>query len=131
MKRRLLSISVILLILTMPGILRAKSKNSKPGPLTGTWECTAHGGRNGDMQITLTLEQNKDVVTGSVTSPIGSSELNDATYEKKTLELHIESNPDEYILTGKLKGDKLSGEWTHGEERGAWEGSRQRPPASK
>jgi hypothetical protein len=131
MQRRLVSILLIVLVLGIAGILNAGSKNPKPGPLTGTWECTTHGGSNGDMHLTLTLEQDKDVVTGSVTSPIGSSELNDATYENKTLELHIESNPDDYILTGKLKGGKLAGEWTHGEEKGAWEGTRQAPTPAK
>jgi hypothetical protein len=77
------------------------------------------------MQFTLTLEQDKDTVTGSVTSPIGSAELSDATYNKKTLEIHIASDQDDYIITGRLKGDKLSGEWVHGNEKGSWEGTRQ------
>ena len=101
MKRHLVTITTILLVLGMATILNARGKNPKPGPLTGTWECTSHGGSTGDMQFTLTLEQDKDDVTGSVTSPIGSSELSDATYERKNLEIHIESDPDDMILTGK------------------------------
>src|SRR5512135_3742156 len=125
MKRRLLTISAGLLVLGMAGILFAKDKNPKPGPLTGTWECTAHGASSGDMQFTLTLEQDKDTVTGSVTSPMGTSELSDATYNKKTLEIHIESDEAEYVITGRLKGGKLSGEWSHGDEKGSWEGTKQ------
>ena len=130
MNRRLVSISLLVFALGMPGIsLIAKNKNPKPGPLTGTWECTSHGGSRGDMQFTLTLEQDKETVTGSVTSPIGSSELSDATYSKKVLEVHIAGDENEYVLTGRLKGNKLSGEWTHGTEKGEWEGSKQAPAA--
>ncbi|HEV2351884.1 MAG TPA: hypothetical protein VG028_18800 [Terriglobia bacterium] len=129
MKRILISISACALVLGMAVSLYARNKNSKPGPLTGTWECTSHGGSGGDMQFTLTLEQDKETVTGSVTSPIGSAELSNATYSKKSLEIHIDSDPDEYVLTGRLKGGKLSGQWTHGDEKGAWEGAK-RAPAS-
>lgn len=125
MKRRLVSISTCLLVLGMAGILYARDKNPKPGPLAGTWECTAHGASSGDMQFTLTLEQDKDTVTGSVTSPIGSSELTDATYDKKTLQIRIEGDENDYILTGRLKGGKLTGDWTHGDEKGSWEGAKQ------
>jgi hypothetical protein len=127
MIRRLPSIFLLVLALGVASLLSAKNKNPKPGPLTGTWECTSHGGSRGDMQFTLTLEQDKETVTGSVTSPIGSSELSDATYNKKTIEIHIPGDEDEYVLTGKLQGNKLSGEWTHGKEKGSWEGSKQSP----
>jgi hypothetical protein len=126
MNRRLVSISACILVFGIASTLCARDRNPKPGPLTGTWECTSHGGSNGDMQFTLTLEQDKDTVTGSVTSPIGSSELTDATYNRKTLEIHIASDQDEYILTGRLKGGKLSGEWSHGAEKGSWEGTKQK-----
>jgi hypothetical protein len=130
MNRRLVSISACFFILGMAGFLYARDKNPKPGPLTGTWECMSHGSTRGDMEFTLTLEQEKDTVTGSVTSPIGSAELSSATYKKKSLEIHIESDQDEYVLTGTLKGGKLSGEWTHGDQKGTWEGAK-KAPASK
>lgn len=131
MKRRILSISSLLVLLSLTCFLSAKDRNPKPGPLTGTWDCRSHGASSGDMQFTLTLEQDKDTVTGSVSSPIGSAELSDATYSKKTLEIHIESDQDAYVLTGKLKNGKLTGEWSHGNEKGAWEGTKEAPTPSK
>lgn len=130
MIRRMVFISAFVILLSQGAFLSARDKNPKPGPLAGIWECTSHGGSHGDFQFTLTLEQDKDTVTGSFTSPIGSSELSDATYDKKILEIHIQSDQDDYVLTGRLRGSKLSGDWTHGPEKGSWEGSKQ-PPASK
>jgi hypothetical protein len=120
------SITISLLVLGFAGFAIAKQKNPKPGPLTATWECTAHGSSRGDMPFTLTLEQIGETVTGSVSSPIGSTELSTATYKKKDLAIHIDTGQgDSYDLTGKLKNGQLSGEWTHGTEKGAWEGKKQ------
>jgi len=77
------------------------------------------------MPFTLTLEQEKEIVTGSISSPIGSSELTTASFKDKILEILIESDQDSYKLTGKFKDGKLSGEWSHGAEKGTWEGKKQ------
>ncbi len=128
MNARLISITVSLIAFCLGASALARDKNSKPGPLTGTWECTVHGGPNNGMNFSLTLEQEGETVTGSVTSPIGSSELSSATFRKNTLEIHIDSDEGNWLLTGKLKGGQLSGDWAHGEqEKGTWEGQKQAP----
>jgi hypothetical protein len=106
--------------------LQAKEKKAKPGPLTGTWECTSHGGPQGDLPFTLYLEQEAETVTGSVSSPMGSTELSSATFKKKDLEIHIDSPDGEYLLTGKLtKKGEMSGQWSHEDLKGTWEGKLQ------
>ncbi len=127
MNRRFVTLAFCLLAFSLASAGFAKDKSGKPGPLTGTWNCTSHGSSRGDMEFTLTLEQVKESVTGNVTSPIGSAELTTATYKDKTLEIHIESDQSEYVLTGKLNGGKLSGEWTHGDEKGTWDGKKEAP----
>ncbi len=103
----------------------AKDKKPKPGPMTGTWECTAHGSSQGDLPFTLTLEQAGETVTGSVESPMGGAPISSATFtKKKNLEIHIDTPNGTYLLTGVLKKGKLSGEWTHDPEKGTWEGSK-------
>lgn len=127
MKRRFVPITICLVAAGIAGVAHARDKSLKPGPLTGTWECTSHGSSRGDMQFTLDLQQEKETVAGSVTSPIGSSDLSSATFKHKILQIQIDSDQGDYLLTAKFKDGKLSGEWSHGDEKGTWEGKKQAP----
>ena len=130
MKRVLRAIGLCLVVLSVTSLLAAKGNKAKPGPAAGTWECTSHGGPNGDMSFTLYLEQNGETVTGSVSSPIGSTELTTASFKKKMLEIHIDTPQGNYVLTGKLNKGQMSGAWSvdggAGSEKtnGTWEGKK-------
>lgn len=125
MKRVLASVGVCLLLLFLTGFASAKDKKPKPGPLTGTWQCTGHGAPQGDMPFTLTLEQDKDKVSGSVSSPLGSTEIASGSFKKKSVQIRIESPQANYLLTGKLRKNELSGEWsTDTQLKGTWEGKK-------
>jgi len=102
----------------------AQSK-SKGGPVAGTWQCTAHGGTNGDIAFTLYLDQDNETVTGSVSSSMGDAEIASATFKDGALEIHIDGGDETYILTGKLQDGQLSGQWSGGDtEKGTWEGKK-------
>jgi hypothetical protein len=104
---------------------QAKEKQEKSGPLTGVWECSAHGGPQGDMSFTLSLEQTKDTVTGDVTSPLGDTEISSGSFKKKMLEIHIDSPEENYTLTAKYSKGKLEGQWkSDSGQSGTWEGHR-------
>ena len=119
-----------LALLIVVAYTQGAEKKHKPGPLTGTWECTAHGGPQGDLPFTLTLEQSGAQVTGSVESPMGGTEITSATFKKKHLEIHIDTQQGSYDLIARLKKGKLTGEWTHDPDKGTWEGSKQAPAAT-
>jgi hypothetical protein len=125
MKRYLKLAVVCLLALCMGSLALAKEKKPKPGPLTGTWECTSHGSSQGDMPFTLYLEQQKENVSGSVSSPIGGTQITSGSYKKKALEVRIDTPNGNYLITGKLKKDALSGNWSTENEKGTWEGKKQ------
>lgn len=129
MKVRTVLSAAVLALLTAVAYTQGAEKKSKPGPLTGTWECTAHGGPQGDVPFTLTLEQAGEQVTGSVESPMGGTELTTATFKNKRLEIHIDTSEGNYVLTGLLKKGKLAGDWKHDPDKGTWEGSKQAPAA--
>ncbi len=119
-----------LLVLSTASLAVGAGKNPKPGPMTGTWECTSHGGPQGDMPFTLTLEQAKEDVTGSVSSPMGGTEISSGTYKNKTVEIHINTPQGNYLLTGKVKKNQASGQWsTDTGEKGTWEGKKAAPAA--
>ena len=132
MKRAPLMLTICLTLISLVGFALAKDKNPKPGPLTGTWECTSHGGPEGDMAFTLYLEQNSETVTGSVSSPIGSTDLGDATFKKNKLEIHIDGGEAKYLLMGTYKKGELSGEWsTDSDLKGTWEGKKSAETSDK
>ena len=131
MKRTSCALLITLAAAAVTTIALAADSKPKPGPLTGTWECTSHGGPNGDMAFTLTLEQTGETVTGSVSSPIGSTDLSESTFKKNKLEIHIDGGEAKYLLTGTYKKGDLSGEWsTDSDLKGTWEGKKS-PETSK
>ena len=121
---------VCLLAACLGSLAMAKDKQPKPGPITGTWECTSHGSSQGDMPFTLYLEQQKEDVTGSVSSPIGGTQISSGSFKKKVLELRIETPNGNYLLTGKLNKEALSGNWSTENEKGTWEGKKQAASAA-
>ncbi|MGD0923351.1 MAG: hypothetical protein ABSA70_16545 [Terriglobia bacterium] len=125
MKRVLTTLAVCLAVLCLASLGVAKEKKPKPGKLTGTWECVSHGGSQGDMPFTLYLEHSKETVTGSVSSPMGGTQITSASYKKKTLEIRIDTPMGNYLLTANLKKDQLNGAWSIDTgEKGTWEGKR-------
>lgn len=132
MKRNFKLAAVCLLAMFLGGLALAKDKTPQPGPLTGTWECTSHGSSQGDMPFTLYLEQQKDEITGSVSSPIGGTQITSGSYKKKVLEIRIETPNGNYLLTAKLNKGTLSGNWSTENEKGTWEAKKQvAAPTSK
>lgn len=124
MKSKTVALGACLLLLSFVASAQGKDKKNKPGKMTGTWECMSHGGSQGDLPFTLYLEQTGNVVSGSVESPMGGTEITSASFKKKRLEIHIDTPQGNYLLTAKLKKGQLAGEWTHEPEKGTWEGKK-------
>jgi hypothetical protein len=92
--------------------------------LTGTWDCQAHGGPQGDMAFTLNLQLNKETVDGNISSPLGATQITSGTFRKNQLELHFDMPQGSYTLMGKLEKGQLSGAWSLDTDKGVWEGSK-------
>ena len=122
MKRKSISFGIVLLLLLSAHWGLAKDRKTQ---LTGTWDCQSHGGSMGDIAFTLYLQQNrqdKELVDGTISSPIGGTEISSGTFRKNMLEVHIDSPQGAYILMGKLEKGKLSGSWSTDNDKGTWEG---------
>lgn len=120
--KRLLNFSRIGVVVVVFSVLAA-AKDHK-GPMTGTWDCQAHGGSQGDMAVTLFLQQNKENVDGSISSPIGATQISSGTFKKNMLEIHIDTPEGAYVLMAKLSKGTLSGTWSTETEKGTWEGKK-------
>ena len=125
MKHKGIILAITFALLSFSVAMAAAEKKPKPGPLTGTWECMSHGSSQGDMSFSLYLEQSKEVVTGSVSSPIGGTEITSATFKKKLLEIHIDTPQGNYVVMGKVNKNQMSGTWSVDTgEKGTWEGKK-------
>ena len=79
----------------------------------------------GDTAFTLYLEQNKEVVTGSVSSPMGGAEITSGSFKRKFLELQITTDRGNYVIMGKLEKGQMSGTWSlDNVDKGTWEGKK-------
>ena len=109
----------------------AGGQKSKSGPMTGTWECTSHGGphdganQDASTPFTLDLQQDGETVTGSVSSPEGGTDITSATFKDNVLEIHLDTPDGLYVLKAALKDGELKGSTTHdGNPMGTWEGKK-------
>ena len=125
--RHMVPIVLCLTVVFVAAFAEGQGKKPKPGPLSGTWECTAHGAAQGDIPFTLYLEQTKGSVTGSVSSPMGGTDISAGTMKKNDIEIHFDTPQGNYQLTGRLKKGELSGKWSSDTENGTWEGKKKAP----
>jgi hypothetical protein len=133
MKRAISSVGVVLALVALASLaLAATEDKPKSGPVTGSWECTSHGGghEEGDTPFTLDLEQDGEKVTGSVSSPQGGMEITSATFKDNLLEIHLDTPDGNYVLKATLKEGQLKGDTTlDGNPKGTWEGKKSAPSA--
>jgi hypothetical protein len=126
MKRTFILVGICLAVLMALSLGMAKDKK---GGLSGTWSCVAHGGAQGDMAFTLTLQQSRELVDGSINSPLGATQISSGALRKSELELHFDMPQGSYTLMGRLeKGGKIVGGWSLDSEKGSWEGTKQDTP---
>ncbi|MGH9406454.1 MAG: hypothetical protein ACRD3D_11545 [Terriglobia bacterium] len=127
MRKHLIAIPVAFLAIAFAACAGLAAQSApESGPLTGTWQCISHGGQNGDLPFTLTLQQNGETVTGSVASSIGNAELGSSTFKNNHLHIVINGENDSYVLEAIYKSGRLKGTWgmNGSQEKGAWEGKK-------
>ena len=120
MKRKII-IGIGLALCLAASLAMAKDRK---GLMTGTWDCQAHGGSQGDMAFTLFLQQDKENVDGSISSPIGGTQISSGTFKRNLLEIHLDTPQGAYVLMAKFEKGKLSGTWSSDNDKGIWEGTK-------
>ncbi|MEW5915814.1 MAG: amidohydrolase family protein [Gemmatimonadota bacterium] len=96
----------------------------------GTWVATTQSPQ-GSMQGTLTINQNGDSFTGTMTSDFGSATISDGEISGRNISWSISLNPGGQLITvtyqGQVDGDRITGRATAG-EFGSFPFSAQRRP---
>lgn len=109
-----------------------QDKKAETGLVAGSWNCVSHGGPDGDTDFTLALQQEGEIVTGSVDSDQGGMEITSGTFKGDALEIHLDTPQGNYLLKAKLTDGQLAGEITlDGNPHGKWEGKKAPPEKSK
>lgn len=124
-KQNVVALGIFVLAMVVAGAAWAQEKSTKTGPITGTWDCSSHGGDQGDTKFTLALEQDGEKVTGSIDSAQGGMDITSGTFKDDTLEIRLETPQGNYVISGKLKDGELSGKFTLDDKpQGTWEGKK-------
>jgi hypothetical protein len=124
--RRFAVISVFCALIfgIVPITSQAKEKAGS-SPVAGTWTCVAHGGENGDIPFTLSIQQTAEGLTGTVSAPQGDANLTSVTFNDNQIKIAINTDEHSYALNATLADGKLAGEWYRdGQKQGTWEGKK-------
>ena len=86
------------------------------GNLSGMWSVTVNLGQ-GDRTITLTLQQEGDRLTGSISGPLGAGEISNASTTtagevRFTATLNLEGQTKEATFAGRLSNNEIRGSVT-------------------
>ena len=95
-----------------PVDLRPAGGGPSRGNLSGTWTVNINLGQ-GDRTITLTLQQEGDRLTGSISGPLGAGEISNASFStgelRFTAALNVEGQTKEATFTGRFANNEIRG----------------------
>jgi hypothetical protein len=121
-------LAVISVLCVLPLFILAASCQAKEkagSNVVGTWACVAHGGENGDVPFTLSIQQSAEGLTGTISAPQGDADLTSFTVQDNQIKIVIATDEHTYSLTATLAEGKLTGEWYQdGQKQGTWEGKK-------
>ncbi|HKY43383.1 MAG TPA: amidohydrolase family protein [Pyrinomonadaceae bacterium] len=99
-----------------PVDLRPPTRDASRGNLSGTWTVNVNLGQ-GDRSITLTLQQEGERLTGSISGPLGAGEISNASATSAgevrfTATLNVEGQTREATFAGRLANNEIRGSVT-------------------
>jgi hypothetical protein len=95
------------------------------GGITGSWALVANTAQ-GDLQFTMDAKQDGEKVTGSLSSPRGSVDMQSGSMKDGRLQFDIDLGGNVYRVEATVAGDKVDGKWgpVGGGEGGTLSGTR-------
>jgi len=132
--KRMLKMALVFAVFCLGVTLLALGKD-KPGPVSGTWVCVAHGSDQGDIHYTFNLLQTEDKVTGKFAENADSgqkADIKEGSFKDKNLKMEFDAYEGTVSITGSMaKKGEMSGNWTHsGGGQGTWECTKGAPAAA-
>jgi hypothetical protein len=90
------------------------AKSAQADTLSGKFEGIARSASIGDMALTLELQNQAGKVSGKLESPHGVGTIKEGTYDAGRVSIKFDFAGDEGVITGQLKGDAITGDWSVG-----------------
>jgi hypothetical protein len=85
--------------------------------LSGKYEGTAKGAGSADLQITLELKNEGGKVSGQLKNGAATIAVTDGSLIDGNLSLKLGEAAKDGLLTAKVEGDKLTGDWLSGQQK--------------
>jgi hypothetical protein len=108
-------------VVTSGGKITSQEAATQSDPLTGKYEGTAKSSTIGDMAVTLELLNKAGKLSGKLESSHGVGTIKEGTYDAGKISIKFDFSGDEGTITGQLKGDAITGEWSVGGAGGGLE----------
>ena len=128
MRTRILGLLVPLLLVAS-GLAAQEKPAGKPADVAGTWDLSVTS-PNGTGNRLLKLQQDGEKLAGEIESSVGTGKVAGSvkgTTIAFTATVTMEAGTFEIQYTGKVDGDKMSGDVDFGEYgRGTWSGTRRK-----
>jgi len=107
------------------------TQSARGDPLSGKFAGIARSSTLGDIAVTLELQNQAGKISGKLESPHGVGTINEGTYDAGRVAIKFDFGGDDGVITGQLKGDAITGDWSVGAVGGALELKRVATAASK
>ncbi len=115
--------SVIVFLLGI--IVKAQNSTAGSQSINGKWQCISHGTEDVNVPFTLHLQASAGRISGWISVSAGSIPLTSVNYSQGHLNIEIDTDGGQYVLTAVVNGDQLSGTWKkNGLQVGTWEGQK-------
>jgi hypothetical protein len=101
-----------------------------PSNLSGKYEGTAKIAGGADVPITLDLKHEGSKFSGRLSSAQRTGEISEGAFSEGNLTLKLNDAGKEATLTGRVEGEKISGIWLMGTQKGAVELKKVAPSAA-
>ena len=111
-KVALTSIAILLAL-----VLSAVASFAQGDTLTGKYEGTAKVAGSADTKISLELKSEAGKISGHLMNGQTSIEISEGTLVDGTLALKLGAAAKDGVLTAKVEGEKLTGDWVAGNQK--------------
>ena len=101
-----------------------------PNDLSGKYEGTSKTDGGADIPITMDLKQEGSKFSGRLSSAHNTGEISEGTLSGGNLTLKLNAEGKEATLTGRVEGEKITGTWVMGTQKGVVELKKVVPPAA-
>ncbi len=123
LQRRALVTLFVLSVFGLAQIANAQSteKPTPTDPLSGKYEGMVKDSPGVDTRLTLEISNDKGKLTGRLVTPQGPTPILEGTFTDGKVVLKLGHAGAASTLTATLRGDKLTGDWTEGQQKRAIE----------